>query len=262
MTAELAGKLERYGFEEPEPGLIPDTYENKQRLRALGSNWQWETVFDENGNPSGLIRPFTPEEVTVRRESAYEARKDILVDPNDPWSDYVHPSEYPLDMQLPYWVGRRLQKWRELDREGVPEDERKPFPIRCTLIRDDGTRCWNWVDKPHEVTRCRYHIGWTRNSRELRAAYAKNSIIEALPAMADNLVRLAFEGETHAVQLKATTEILDRGGVRGGVEIDMDVRQEVVDPSAALRERLSTLAARVIEALPAAKAEVVSDDES
>jgi hypothetical protein len=49
--------------------------------------------------------------------------------------------------------------------------------------------------------------------------------------------------QSEPVRLKASTEILDRAGVRGGVEIDVGMDVTVRNPHEIIRERLERLAA-------------------
>jgi hypothetical protein len=49
--------------------------------------------------------------------------------------------------------------------------------------------------------------------------------------------------QSEPVRLKASTEILDRAGVRGGVEIDVGVDVTVRNPHEIIKERLARLAA-------------------
>jgi hypothetical protein len=242
MTVAQAGSLESLGFEEIEPGCVEDSYANRKRVRLLDGDWQYEQVVDEDGVPNGLIRVYSPESVTARRESVYDRRKPILSDPEDMWSDYVGPDEYPLDAEVPFFIKERLARWKRQAREGIPESERDPFPIRCTTIRHDETRCWNWAANPQKVDRCKSHLGWVEQAQLKAAAYAKQRVVESTPLAVDRLAFLMENGETHAVQLKASTEILDRGGVRAGVEIDQRVEVELVDPSKEVQERLARLA--------------------
>ena len=82
------------------------------------------------------------------------------------------------------------------------------------------------------------------------------------------LEELMEYAESEPVQLKAATEILDRAGVRGGVEIDTTVNIDVRPAADVIAERLSRLsqgalanAARLTEALgeDVIDAEVVTD---
>lgn len=244
------GGLESLGFDEIEPGILDDTALNRKRLLALGSgvdSWTWERVLDEDGENTGLIRAISPQVRTERRESVALRRSAILTDPNDAWSDYVHPDRYPLDQDLPYWVEMRLRKWREDEAAGIPEEERRPFPTRCAQLRTDNTRCWLWVNKPFESPKCSRHRGITSEAVERNPAYARMRVLEASTDAVDNLVYLMHYADGEAVRLKASTEILDRAGVRGGVEVDINAEVTHVDPGTALQDRLTKLAKRHAE---------------
>lgn len=241
------GELERYGFDEVEPWVVVDSAENKRRLRMLEGEWRYERIKDDDGLPTGLIRILNPEQLVARRNTVYERRKPILVDPENAWSDYVHPDDYPPDADVPYFILERLAKWRRAAREGIPEEERQPFPARCETIRHDETRCWNWASNPVKLPRCKAHAGWEAEERTKVMQYAKQRIVEATPEAVDQLEFLAHNGETDAVKLKATTEILDRAGIRAGFEIDQRVEVEVVDPALEVQRRLEKLAKARLE---------------
>jgi hypothetical protein len=59
---------------------------------------------------------------------------------------------------------------------------------------------------------------------------------------------LMENAESEPVKLKAATEILDRAGVRGGIEIDSNVNIDVRPAASIIAERLNRLAAGAIEA--------------
>jgi hypothetical protein len=54
--------------------------------------------------------------------------------------------------------------------------------------------------------------------------------------------------ESEPVKLKAATEILDRAGVRGGMEIDTNISLDVRPAASIIAERLNKLATNAIEA--------------
>jgi hypothetical protein len=53
--------------------------------------------------------------------------------------------------------------------------------------------------------------------------------------------------ESEPVKLKAATEILDRAGVRGGVEIDTNINIDVRPAASVIAERLDRLAQGAIQ---------------
>jgi hypothetical protein len=59
---------------------------------------------------------------------------------------------------------------------------------------------------------------------------------------------LMENAESEPVKLKAATEILDRAGVRGGIEIDSTVNIDVRPAASIISERLNRLASGAIEA--------------
>lgn len=207
--------------------------------------WQWERVWDDDGYYTGLIRVFGPEQITARRRGVADWRRPILSDPDNIWSDYKHPDDWPMDLEfLPDAIAYTLARWKRDDRNGVPHSERLPFPERCEVIRQDETRCWNWANHPERSPRCKFHQKWEADDNKWIAAYVKQQIIAASPMAADTLERLAYDAKNEAIQLKAATEILDRAGVRAGTELDVKVEVSVSDPAQEIRDRLSVLSDR------------------
>jgi hypothetical protein len=66
--------------------------------------------------------------------------------------------------------------------------------------------------------------------------------MQAAPYAVDKLEELMEFAESEPVMLKAATEILDRAGVRGGVEIDTNVNIDVRPAAEVINERLNRLA--------------------
>lgn len=271
-----SGPLAELGLEEVEPMIVEDTFENRRVLRA--ADYMWGPVTEDDGAVTTLIRAFTKDELTARRESVWASRKPILQDPENPWSDYIPAQDYPLDSDVPWWLKGRIRGWNEQERDGVPEDKRRPLPIRCVIIRTDGTRCWNWVSNTKETPhRCKQHRTWKQTQDHQQAGIAKVRILQAAPRSAEILEDLAENASGEAVKLKANLEILDRAGVRGGVEIDHNVHVDETDPSAVIRDRLAQLAERQeqarlaseqrerarleIESADVVEGEVISDSE-
>lgn len=232
--------LNSLGIDEVEPSICEDTHDNRRRLR--GGGFMWDALTDEIGNPTGLIKTWHGSSLVARRDSVWERRKPIMQNPDDRYSEYRHPDEYPLDFDMPQWLASRLRWWSDDDKAGKPESERRPFPERCETVRTDGTRCWNWAPEPRKVKRCKQHVPWTADLELHKAQIARHRLLQAAPMAADTLEDLALNASGEAVRLKASTEILDRVGVRGGIEIDARVEVEQVDPSKAIREKLQRLA--------------------
>lgn len=246
MSEVVSGRLETLGLEEVEPGLVVDTHHARRTLRMEDPPWEWDRIRDEDGELTGLIQPISPETRTRDRKGVQDRRRPIMVHPDDPWSEYVHPDEYPLDIDLPWWIEMRLRTWREEGREGVPESERRQFPVRCTTLRTDNTRCWNWAGHPTKVKICASHLSNTREAVTKTPAYARERVLELSLNAVDELEYLLHHADGEAVRLKASTEILDRAGVRGGTELDIKAEVVQADPSAELAGRLRDLAKRAI----------------
>jgi hypothetical protein len=244
VSSVVSGRLEEIGLEEIEPGIVEDSSENRRTLANQDPRWTWERVRDEEGVPCGLLQPISPEALTLTRRSVHDRRRPLLTDSENPWSDYVHPDDYPLDVDMPWWVEMRLRTWREQATEGVPELERRPFPTRCTQLRTDNTRCWNWVGHPAKLTVCKSHTDLTREAVTKTPAYARERVLELSIDAVDTLAYLMNFADGEAVRLKASTEVLDRAGVRGGTEIDMNVSVAQADPGEQLQQKLDALKKR------------------
>lgn len=247
------GELESYGFEEIEPWVVEDTPENRRRIRQLPEGpWQWERIIEEDGSYTGRLRVISPQVLEQRRMSIYDNRKDILTDPEDPWSDYVGPDDLSLDSDLPYFVRERLARWRRAAHDGVPVEERQPFPARCETVRHDGSRCWSWASNPKKMPRCKPHVGWDMEVQAKNAKYARVRIYELASEAVDALEHLVTSAESEPVRLKAAESVLARIGVRGGTEINLTGEVEVTsDPARQVAERLDALSERLHAAVQA-----------
>lgn len=233
-----------------------DSFENRRKLRT--AKFMWTQCFDmDTGQPNGLIRAFTAEETTARRESVYERKKPLLVDASNPYSDFVGPDEMTMDADVPWWVKQHLRNWMQYEIDGTPDDKRRQFPVRCEVLRTDGTRCWGWAGNPKKAKRCKKHLAWETDADTANLQAAKIKFMQASPAMADTLEELATnDKENGSVRLKAATEILDRAGLRGGKELDVRTEHTVTDKSDEVKERLDNLKERMEEAAARAAARI------
>lgn len=263
--------LESLGIDEVEPNVCEDSYENRKRLRANG--FYWEAVKDEDRSLTGLIECFHGDALAERRDSTWERRKPIMVDPDDRYSEYVGPDEYPMDFpDMPWWLKIRKQRWVDIQ---LGRAKHTPaagnFPVRCEVIRHDGTRCWNWAPRPDQHLRCKQHRTWVMEQDADNATLARLRVMQAAPAAADNLIELAFNADSDAVRLKATTDVLAISGVRGGTELDVKVQDESgEDPAKTIQDRIDRLVkaavlreqeAKELAAAEAAEAEQIVDAE-
>lgn len=243
-----APKLSTWGIEEVEANVCEDTFENRQKLTFAKVPFKVlepgliEVLFQDYG------------ELNKHHASQFEAKRIILDNPRDPWSDYLPFDELPLDyMQAaPAWIQRHLNKYRDAVAEGVPEHKLPLLPTRCRRRRADGSRCWQWSWPALSADGlCRSHcsklaFNATAQMEKLNdAARMRLSQLTgpALGAMED----LVLNSTVPHVRLKAATEVLDRVGIRGGSELSLsgNITHQVADPAQEIRDKLNALAERI-----------------
>lgn len=103
----------------------------------------------------------------------------------------------------------------------------KPIPpIRCMKIKSDGERCGRWSIRGG--TECQVHSG---PSARRRAAEKVELARLRLAGMTDDAIDvlrdLILPGTNDAIRLKAATEILDRSGVKGAADINIEVEHKL-----------------------------------
>jgi hypothetical protein len=168
-------------------------------------------------------------------------------------SDYITGydlmAESAADFLVPPWVVGATKTWlREQEAGGLPAgSKRKPaaMPTRCRAIKDDGIRCMMWSSgRPADDGYCRVHLGSIQRKPGEDVERARAKLTQAAPYAVDVLEELMETAASEPVRLKASTEILDRAGVRGGVEFDAKITlNDARDPATIVAERLSRLAA-------------------
>lgn len=279
---DLRPDLTEIGIEEVEKGVCEDTYENRQVLRRAHLNW--DPVYSTNGIPTGLIKARSKQTTIERRILSLAEKKPLMVDPNDRNSDFLTGldliAEEASDYLVPPWViGATRLYIKEQEAGGPQSEKRKPLaaPHRCNAIKDDGIRCMLWSSgRPHDDGLCRIHLRKNKHKTSDDIERARAKLTQAAPYAVDMLENLMENAESEPVKLKAATEILDRAGVRGGIEIDTTVSLDARPAASVIAERLERLAqgaiataARLAEAglhiqtdKDVIDAEVVTDDES
>jgi hypothetical protein len=243
--------LAELGIDEVERGVCQDTYENRSILRR--NKMGWDPVYATNGVPTGLIQARSNEMAKARRIISLTEKKPILVDPDHMNSDYITGydlmAESAADFLVPPWVVGATKSWlREQEAGGLPAgSKRKPaaMPTRCRAIKDDGIRCMMWSSgRPADDGYCRVHLGSIQRKPGEDVERARAKLTQAAPYAVDVLEELMETAASEPVRLKASTEILDRAGVRGGVEFDAKITlNDARDPATIVAERLSRLAA-------------------
>ena len=251
---DLRPDLTLIGLEEVDKGVCEDTFENRAILRRAKLNW--DPVYSTNGIPTGLIRARSQQSTIERRILSLSEKKPIMVDPDNRNSDYLTGldlvAEEKTDYLVPPWVIGATRLWiKEQDEGGPRSEKRKPLalPHRCRQIKDDSIRCMLWSSgRPNDDGLCRIHLRSTKHKTSDDIERARNKLQQAAPYAVDMLEDLMENAESEPVKLKAATEILDRAGVRGGIEIDSTVNIDVRPAASIISERLNRLASGAIEA--------------
>ena len=243
----LRPDLSQCGIIEIERGICEDTFENRSLLRR--AHMGWDTVYSTNGVPTGLIMARSQDMATERRLLSLAEKKPILVNPDDVNSDYL--TGYDLlvesmsDKLVPPWVLGATKMWGKEQEEPIASSKRKPtaLPHRCTTIKDDGIRCMLWSSgRPKDDGLCRVHLRHLANKPTDDLERARKRITQAAPYAVDILEDLMINAASEPVRLKASTEILDRAGIRGGIEFDANVNVTDTRPaSSIIAERLARL---------------------
>jgi hypothetical protein len=251
---DLRADLSTLGIEEVDKGICVDNYENRGILRRAKLNW--DPVFSTNGVPTGLIRARSKQSTVERRLMSLAEKRPLLVNQSDNNSDFLTGldllAEEASDYLVPPWVVHSTRLYLKEREDGGPKSEkRQPLcqPHRCTQIKDDGIRCMLWSSgRPKDDGLCRIHLRSTKHKTSDDIERARNKLMQAAPYAVDKLEELMEYAESEPVQLKAATEILDRAGVRGGIEIDSNVNIDVRPASEVINERLERLAKGAIQA--------------
>lgn len=125
---------------------------------------------------------------------------------------------------------------------GWEPTHQKPVPvIQCTAFNNKGERCGRWSIRGHRV--CIKHGGRLPNVQKHAAAVveaARLRLIDMADPAIDVLHDLIQSGTADAIRLGAAKEILDRAGVRGGIDVTMEVEHKI-DPAALVADRLAQI---------------------
>ena len=241
------------GIDEVERGICTDSYENRAALRR--SKMGWDPVYATNGVPTGLIQARSPEMDKARRTLSLAEKKPLLVDPDHVNSDYVTGydllAESASDYLVPPWVIGATKAYLKEQEAGLVSSKRKPaaLPTRCRAIKDDGIRCMLWSSgRPKDDGYCRVHLGSIQRKPGEDIERARAKLTQAAPYAVDVMEDLMETASSEPVRLKAAAEILDRAGVRGGIEFDTNVNiHDTRAPAQIVAERLARLASGAVE---------------
>lgn len=264
--------LSELGIEELDTGVCEDTFDNRRILRR--SKLIWETVYTQDGTLSGLLKVRSADSVRERRIQSLSEKRPLLSVQTDNNSDYITGldllAEEATDYLVPPWVINATRLYLKEQETGVLNPKRQPLaqPHRCRQIKQDGIRCMLWASgRPKDDGLCRVHLRSLQHKTSDDIERAREKLTQAAPFAVDKLEELMEFAESEPVALKAATEILDRAGVRGGVEIDTNVNVEMRPAAEVIAERLDRLAmgamqtaARLAEENSVIDAEVVEED--
>ena len=252
---DLRPDLSLIGLDEIERGVVEDTAENRRVLR--GAHMAWDAVYSQTGRPTGLIAARTVEQLKERRLLSIVEKRPLLTEPDKNNSDYLTGLDLLVDDAAcritPPWVIGATKAYVAEKEQGGPKSARRApaaLPHRCRIIKDDGIRCMLWSSgRVKDDGLCRIHLKTQRKPGE-DVERARRKLMQSAPYAVDVLEEMMETAISEPVRLKAASEILDRAGVRGGMDIGVDV--EVTDsrsPAQIVAERLARLAAgaQVIE---------------
>ena len=256
---ELLPDLSEWGIDEVDKGICEDTYENRRAIREFKATWR--PVFNTDGSPTSYIQVITSE----MKQAALVANKSVLLsDRRNPDSDYktgmaliIEPA---ADLLAPAWVLAATRAFDDIQEErdrrrGTGKKLFRPSiesaPGRCVAIRIDGHRCQAWHGgRAEEGRMCRTHIANQPNREDNRpvqtVARARNKVQSAAVAAVEELESL-LNATSEPVRLGAARDLLDRAGIRGGIEIDAKVEHSAADPAELVRKRLENIRAKSLE---------------
>jgi len=238
--------LEELGIIEEQRGVCEDTFENRQILRR--SMLRWTALFDGLGNATNLIVARSIEQERERAIISLAGKKALLSDPGNNNSEFLGGLDLLLDDEaqkvVPNWVMGATRAWLKEQEEGGPQSDRrqpKGLPGRCRLTKTDALRCSLWHSgRIKDDGLCRIHLGSTRRTAN-NVELARQKISQASTYAVDVLEDLMESAVSEPVKLKAATEILDRAGVRGGMDLNIDLKSNGRSAAEILTERLARL---------------------
>jgi hypothetical protein len=271
---DMRPDLTAIGMIEMERGVVEDNYENRQILR--GALMKWDAVYSQTGAPTGLIAARSQEQLKERRILSLTEKKPLLTDPLNNNSDYLTGLDLVVDEAAcritPPWVVGATKAWQKEQVDGGPKsDKRAPaaLPHRCRITKLDGLRCMLWSSgRLKDDGLCRVHLKSQRKPGE-DVERARRKLMQSAPYAVDVLEDMMENAISEPVRIKAAAEILDRAGIRGGIEIGVDVEvnesrtpaQIVMERLVRLREGVANTALILGDQADIAEAEVIVDAE-
>ena len=252
---DLRPDLSYYGIDEVDRGICLDTYENRSILRS--NRLSWQPVYNADGDHTGNIEVLSTEMQALRSTKTLEALKIILTDDRDLNSDYLTEEalliEEQSDTLIPLWVTAATRTWIRVREARAKGEKALPIligpPARCRIIKSDGVRCAKWYSgRATDDYMCPVHLGSrSPNAQTGAVAQARRRAYQAAPTALAIIEQLMESAESEQVKLKAAESILDRAGIRGGVEIDAKVEVSERPADDIIRERLARLIPQALQ---------------
>lgn len=256
----LRPNLADFGIEEYDSGICEDSADNRAILRQ--NKLSWRSVLAPNGETTPYIEAYSRAMQESKNAQFFSTRRDLLEDPRDENSDYLTGLDLLLadgaDKMVPPWVlaatrtHRDLERRKEANPDKVYKTQYQNPPERCRIVKANGLRCLSWsAGRVDEENVCRTHLLSKQAPTTSHALEtARRRVMQSAPGAVDRLVELAETSDSEVIRLKANTEILDRAGIRGGIEVDQKVTVEVKQSAVQMREKLKQLSAAQAPAQP------------
>lgn len=148
-----------------------------------------------------------------------------------------------------------------------PKAGRELPALRCTHVRDDDSRCKNFGVRGTGFngtpSMCFIHGGSlppVKAKAEATLLVARMRLVENTGMALDTLFALTKPGTAENIRLKASTEILDRAGIKGGFDMNVEI-VHTVSMAEDVGKRLEIMRQREIAKRLEAEQEIVDEGE-
>lgn len=154
------------------------------------------------------------------------------------WGKPISATPIPIYSRATEAKGGVAERWKPSISRPIPS-------VRCTTVKKDGHQCPNWalrgatvcVSHGGRLPSVKAHADATVEAARMRLIDMSDSAVDVLKDL------ITTVGTADAIRLKAATEVLDRSGVRGGVEINMEV-EHTVKAESVVADRFAEIVAR------------------
>jgi len=229
---------------------FPEGYPNYQEVNAFVDSVHSLEDLDLTGKVS--VEDLTPEEFHALRKLW---RAGLVAEEDLPEGAHgVDATGRPLVLG---WYKPKIGRDAERGIKRMPEEMAggvpgrwkptlaEPIPVlQCTALKKNGERCKRWSIRGASV--CISHGGKIPAVQKKAAAMVESArmrLMDLTDDAVDVLEELTRVGTADAIRLKAATEILDRAGVKGGMDVNVEVEHKF-DPAAEIADRLKQIADR------------------